>query len=170
MFFVGLYELIIDAKGRLSIPHAIRSKMNCDVDGRAFYVLPGQRQGTLALYPERYFERMRATFPADEQISKQAYEWRQFEYSQAALLDADNQGRINIPDRLLKRAGLDKKVTLIGVQDRLELWDRSAFEDFQNERWPDYPRRREQALTELREWQNANKQNAAAVPSISNNE
>ena len=169
MFFVGLYELTIDAKGRLSIPHAIRSKMNCDVDGRGFYVIPGQRQGTLAIYPERYFERIRTAVPADEQISSQTYEWRQFEYSQAALLDADNQGRINIPERLLKRAGLNKDVTLIGVQDRLELWDRAAFDAFQDGKWPNYPEHRTLAMKELRELQNTVKMNDSAATSIGKN-
>lgn len=163
MFFVGTHELTIDAKGRLSIPHAIRSKMNCDEDGRAFYIVPGQQHGTLAIYPERYFERTRAVIPADEQLSREAYEWRQFEYSQAALLDTDSQGRINIPERLLKRAGIDKEVTLIGVQDRLELWDRKAFDAFQDSKWPEYPRHRAQALKELREWQDASKGNGSAA-------
>ncbi len=151
MFFVGTYELTIDAKNRLSIPHAIRSKINCDADGRAFYVVPGQRQGTLAIYPERYYEKTRAFIPPPEQISDEAYEWRQFEFSQSALLDPDSQGRILIPERLLKRAGIGREVTLIGVQDRLELWDRGAFEAFQDEKWPAYPQHRAKAMRELRE-------------------
>jgi len=152
-----MYELSIDAKNRLSIPHAVRSKMNCDTDGRSFYVAPGQKQGTLAIYPERYFEQTRAQFPADEQLSQEAYEWRQFEYSQAALLDPDTQGRILVPDRLLKRAGIGKEVTLIGVQDRLELWSRAAYNAFQDGKWPDYPQHRAAAMKELRELQAAEK-------------
>ena len=160
MFFVGMYELTIDAKNRLSIPHAVRSKMNCDTDGRAFYIAPGQKRGTLAIYPERYFEQTRAQFPADEQLSQEAYEWRQFEYSQAALLDPDSQGRILIPERLLKRAGIGREVTLIGVQDRLEMWSRAEYDAFQDGKWPDYPQHRAAAMKELRELQSA-KQAAA---------
>jgi len=157
MFFVGMYELTIDTKNRLSIPHAIRSKMNCDTDGRSFYVIPGQRRGTLAMYPERYFERSRAQFPPEEQLSQQAHEWRQFEYSQSALLDPDSQGRILIPDRLLKRAGIDREVTLIGVQDRLELWSRAEFDAFEQGKWPDYPEQRVAVMKELRGLQTAGK-------------
>ena len=155
MFFVGMYELTIDSKNRLSIPHAIRSKMNCDADGRSFYVVPGQRSGTLTIYPERYFERIRAQTPAAEQLSEGGYEWRQFEYSQSALLDPDTQGRILIPERLLKRAGIGREVTLIGVQDRLELWSRAEFDAFQDGKWPGYPEHRAKAMQELREWQTA---------------
>lgn len=151
MFFVGLHELTIDAKNRLSIPHAIRSKMNCDTDGRSFYVVPGQQRGTLAIYPERYFEKTRAYIPPPEQISDEAYAWRQFEFSQSALLDPDSQGRILIPERLLKRAGIAREVTLIGVQDRLELWSREAYDAFQDQNWPEYPEHRARAMAELRE-------------------
>lgn len=155
MFFVGMYELTIDSKNRLSIPHAIRSKMNCDADGRSFYVVPGQRRGTLAVYPERYFERTRDRIPSPEQLSEEGYQWRQFEYSQSALLDPDNQGRILIPERLLRRSGVSREVTLIGVQDRLELWNRAEFDAFQDGKWPDYPQHRAKAMRELREWQAA---------------
>ena len=155
MFFVGTYELTIDAKSRLSIPNAIRSKMNCDTDGRSFYIVPGQQRGTLAIYPERYFERTRAHIPAPEQLSEEGYQWRQFEYSQSALLDPDSQGRILIPERLLRRAGIGREVTLIGVQDRLELWSRAEFAAFQDGKWPDYPQHRAAAMKELRALQAA---------------
>jgi MraZ protein len=137
--------------------------MNCDSDGRAFYIVPGQRAGTLAVYPERYFERTRAHIPSPEQLSDGGHEWRQFEYSQSALLDPDNQGRILIPERLLKRAGIGREVTLIGVRDRLELWSRAEFDAFQDGKWPDYPQRRAEAMQELRELQTAN---AAAERSV----
>jgi len=152
MFFVGTYELTIDAKNRVSIPHTIRSKINGDTDGRAFYVVLGQRPGTLAIFPERYFERLRAEIPPPEQISERGYEWRQIEYSQAALLDPDTQGRILLPERLLKRAGIGREVALIGVQDRLELWDRAQFDAFIDGSLPEYPQRRNEAMHEVREW------------------
>jgi len=150
MFFVGMYELTIDSKNRLSIPHAIRSKMNCDTDGRSFYIVPGQRRGTLTIYPERYFEQTRSRIPAPERLSEEGYEWRQFEYSQSALVDPDTQGRVLVPERLLKRAGIGREVTLIGVQDRLELWSRAEFDAFQDSKWPTYPEHRGKAMEELR--------------------
>jgi len=150
MFFVGTFELTIDAKNRLSIPYPIRSKMNADSDGRSFYVLPGRRQRTLAIYPDRYFERLRADATPTEQHTDAVYEWRQFEYSQGVLVDPDTQGRILVPEWLLKRAGIGREVSLIGVQDHLELWNREEFAAFQDSRWPDYPRQRARAMEELR--------------------
>lgn len=151
MFFVGTYELAIDAKNRVSIPHAVRSKMNSDTDGRSFYVIPGRRRGTLAVYPERYFEQLRRFIPPDERLSESGHAWRQFEFSQSALVDPDGQGRILIPDRLLKRAGISREVVLIGVQDHLELWNRSDFEGFEKQQWEGLSDQRDRALAELAE-------------------
>lgn len=150
MFLAGTYELTIDIKNRLSIPFAIRRKLNEERDGHAFYAVPGRRKGTLALYPEKYYERLRADLPADDSLSDEAYAYRQFEYSQSALLDPDGQGRVLIPERLLKKAGLDKDVVLIAVRDHLELWRRADFEAFEGGMWPEYPQQRAKAVAEQR--------------------
>jgi MraZ protein len=149
MFLAGTYELSIDTKNRLSIPFPIRRKLNEDRDGHAFYLVPGRRRGTLALYPEKYYERLRADLPDDDRLSEEAYAYRQFEYSQSALLDPDAQGRILIPERLLKRAGIERDAVLIAVRDHLELWRREDFETFETGVWPDYPQQRAKAIEEM---------------------
>ncbi|MBP7746584.1 MAG: hypothetical protein KA383_10655 [Phycisphaerae bacterium] len=150
MFLTGTHELTIDNKNRLSIPFVIRKKLDGERDGHSLYVVPGRRRGTLALYPEKYYERMRANLPADDSLSEAAFSYRQFEYSQSALLDPDAQGRVLIPERLLRRAGLEKDVVLIAVRDHLELWRRDEFDAFEGEMWPEYPQKRAQAIEEMK--------------------
>jgi MraZ protein len=159
VFLAGTYELTIDAKNRLSIPFNIRRKLDERRDGQSFYVVPGQRQGTLALYPEVYFERLRPVL-REESLSDETHRWRQFEFSQCALLDPDAQGRILLPERTLKRVGVGKDVVLIGVQDHLELWDRKQFEDFENEQWARFSENRAKAMQELRALTTAQPANA----------
>lgn len=155
MFFVGTFELSIDSKNRLSIPYVIRSKLSPDQDGRSFYVLPGRREGTLEIYPDHAFERGKQAAPSTDRLCDDTFEWRQFESSQTSLVDPDAQGRILIPERLLKRAKIEKEAVLIGVQDHMELWDRQKFEDFQAQKWPDYPRYRSEAARERSELSSA---------------
>lgn len=157
MFFVGTFELSIDTKNRLSVPYLIRSKLDPSRDGRAFYVLPGRFPQTLAIFPDEYFERLRMSAPLADDLSDGTYAWKQFEYSQAALLEPDNQGRILVPERLLRRCGIEREATLIGVQDHLELWNRKAYADFQERMWPDYPARRTDAWAELKALQASEK-------------
>ncbi len=149
MFLVGAFNLSIDPKNRLSIPFAIRRKLSEERDGHSFYVLPGRRPGTLALYAEKYYERIQEHQPADDRLSDAAYAYRQFEFSQSALLDPDGQGRILIPERLLKRVGLGRHVVLIAVRDHLELWRPEDFAAFEESMWPDYPQKRARAMEEV---------------------
>lgn len=149
MFFVGAFECVVDGKNRLSIPFGIRTRLNPDTDGRSFYVLPGRRQGTLAIYPDKYYEQVRPTVSPQADLSESVHEWWQFECSQTVMLDSDAQGRILIPEKLLKRAGIEKEVTLIGVQDHMELWPREAYEQFVTRNWPEYPAHRAEAIKEL---------------------
>jgi MraZ protein len=46
----------------------------------------------------------------------------------ASRLEWDKAGRILIPDKTLRRTGLEKDVTLIGVRDHLELWNRGEWQ------------------------------------------
>jgi MraZ protein len=149
MLLAGTYELTIDNKNRLSIPFAIRRSINDDVDGQSFWMLPGRRPGTLSMYPERYFKRVREHQPDDDLLSDQAYAYREFEYSQSVLLEPDAQGRVLIPDRLLKRVGFTKDVVLTGVRDHLELWRLEDFDKFETGMWPAYTEERARALEEM---------------------
>ncbi len=151
MFLAGTHELTIDAKHRLSIPFAIRRKVDEERDGQSFYVVPGRQRRTLALYPEKHYERMRADLPEDESLSDEAYKWRQFEFSQSALLRPDDQGRVLIPERLLKHAEIEKEVALLAIRDHLELWRRDDFEAFEQAMWPHYEQKRADAVREMRD-------------------
>ena len=46
----------------------------------------------------------------------------------ASKIEMDKQGRVLFPDKILKRSGIGKEVTLVGNRDHLELWDRSQWE------------------------------------------
>lgn len=148
MFLVGTFPLTIDSKSRLAIPFVIRDKMISDVDGRMLYVLPGRQRGTLLLYPHQYYQRMRQSLPL-ELLSESAYRWLQFECSLATLVEPDSQGRVVLPERLVKGAGIGREVTLAGAQDHLEVWDRSAYETFEQDAWSDYEQKRSEAMREL---------------------
>lgn len=65
-------------------------------------------------------------------------------------VDPDSQGRVVIPERLLKRAGIGKEITLLGVHDHLEIWNRADYDAFQETIATDYPAHRSAAMEELR--------------------
>ena len=46
----------------------------------------------------------------------------------AQFVTPDGQGRIRIPQPLLREAGLEKDGVLLGMYDKFEIWDQSRFE------------------------------------------
>ena len=43
----------------------------------------------------------------------------------------DGQGRLTIPQRLRDATGIDKEVVVLGVRDRMEIWDRPTYERYE---------------------------------------
>jgi DNA-binding transcriptional regulator/RsmH inhibitor MraZ len=55
----------------------------------------------------------------------------QMHFARASRVEWDKQGRLVIPEKALRRAGIgesDREVTLIGVRDHLELWKRADWD------------------------------------------
>ena len=122
VLFTGEYEHTIDAKSRLAIPAEIRSGLEAEKHGTAFYVAPGSTD-TLWLWPERLFEQMASATEASLLPDEDLLEFEELLYSQASRVEMDKSGRIRVPERLLKQASLGSSVVLLGVKDHLELRD-----------------------------------------------
>lgn len=58
MNITGEYERRIDAWGRLSIPASIRRDLHPFIEDTKLYLVAGDTQGTLALYPDCCFEKI----------------------------------------------------------------------------------------------------------------
>jgi len=141
MIFTGFSEHGIDAKNRLAIPAKFRSRLDPDRDGEAFVIVPGQPPDTLWLYPERHFERLAdraesSLIPEDSQLV-----FEQGFFPMAERAELDKQGRILIPDKMLRRAGLGREVVICGVRDHLEIRSREAFESRLDEAWAKFRER-----------------------------
>jgi MraZ protein len=62
--------------------------------------------------------------PAEARRLQRAF----FSYSSRATLDAS--GRLLIPDKLREVAGIDKDVVMVGVMDRVEIWDAARWDAY----------------------------------------
>ena len=52
-------------------------------------------------------------------------------YPSASEIELDGQGRMIIPAKLRAYAGLGNEVTVAGVRDHFEIWDRTAWLNYQ---------------------------------------
>ena len=50
-------------------------------------------------------------------------------FAQAVTAELDKQGRMVLPAPLLQTAGIQREVTVAGVHDHLEIWDRARWRE-----------------------------------------
>jgi MraZ protein len=128
--FVDSHELAIDEKNRLLVPAEFRKRLDVERDGEAFYLTTGTINGKPWLYTERYYEYLASRDPGDLLPGEDQNAFEQMYYALASRLEIDKQGRILIPEKTLKRLGLGKELTMCGVRDHLELWNRDEWEAY----------------------------------------
>ncbi len=123
--FLGEYEHTIDAKGRMAVPAKFRAQMNAGA-------VVSKGMGTcLSIYTMQRWEEKSAELAT----GKTSDELRDFErriYPSASEIELDAQGRMVIPAKLREYADLGNEVTVAGVRDHFEIWDRAAWLRYQD--------------------------------------
>lgn len=120
--FMGEYSHNIDAKGRLIVPAKFREQL-----GSEFVVTKGL-DNCLYVYSNEGWEEIEQAFRSVSRTDKKARAFTRFFFSGAATMEIDKQGRILLPAVLREFAGLKKDVVLLGVLNRIEIWDKERLE------------------------------------------
>jgi MraZ protein len=121
--FLGSYLHQIDEKGRLSLPAAFRREA-ADTPLVLLQVHPD----ALSLYPAAAWTEVEGRLR--ELLRLQPHSRHAVLGITASALEVlpDKQGRIPIPPRLREAAGIDGSALVVGVIDRIEIWNPDRFE------------------------------------------
>lgn len=118
--FSGEFEQTIDAKHRLAISASLREQADPRKDGRDFYVVLGPNRN-LHLYPGRHFDRLEALRRKTPLPTRRTQRLDTL-FAFTRKVRPDTQGRIVLPEKLLERSRIDRKVMLVGLGNRIEIW------------------------------------------------
>ena len=110
LMLLGEFNHSIDEKGRLIIPAKLREDL-----GDSFVICNGL-EGCLFVYSQ-------------DELNKDARIFKRYFFGSASEGSFDKQGRVLVPPSLRKAAHLEKDVVLVGVQDRVEIWDKGLWEE-----------------------------------------
>ena len=124
--FYGEYDRDIDPKNRIFVPAEIRNAFDPERDGQGFFMTIGIN-GVPWFHGAKFYEQWALRLPPALTPTEEQLEYDQANFALACPIPWDKQGRIVIPDRTLKRTRTEKLVTLVGVRDHLELWNRAAW-------------------------------------------
>ena len=119
---IGSFEHMLDAKGRVFIPAKWRESVG-DTLVVTLGLLESGSGSCLSGMSVEEWERFSQKLSALPVSDTQGQNIRRRLYSMAAACEIDKQGRILIPAQLRELTGLNKDATLIGVGERVEIWN-----------------------------------------------
>lgn len=135
--FMGEFQHSIDEKGRMIIPAKFR-----DTLGANFIITRGL-DNCLFVYPNEDWTALEQKLKALSLMKSDARAFTRFFFSGATECELDKQGRVNIPNSLREHARLDKDCIVIGVSNRMEIWDK--------ETWNGYAKQSQESFNEIAE-------------------
>ena len=118
---LGEHDHSLDDKNRLTLPAKLRSEL-----GERVVVTRGL-DGCLYVYAAAAWQQLAERVGSLDPLSREARTMQRFFFASGSEAELDKQGRVVIPANLLAAIGRD--VTVIGVFDHLEIWDRAAWRD-----------------------------------------
>ena len=131
--FRGRYEHQMDEKGRVSLPSAFRRG---ESDER--FVLLQWEKPYLTLFPEGKWAEIEDRLDDYRKSGAEAMNHVRLIYEKLAEVGPDKQGRILVPAPLQEAGGLKGTILLLGVRDRVELWDPTTYDKVVHEQAGDF--------------------------------
>lgn len=148
--FIGEYDCRLDDKGRFVLPSGVKKQLD-PADHETFVVNRGFEQ-QLNLYTMKEWEKLmtRVTRKVNGFTEKGRRLLRQFRNG-AVPVTIDSSGRILLPQNLMLYAGIKKDLMVVGAFDRIELWDKTRYEQEMKEGLADFSTLAEELLGNLDE-------------------
>lgn len=120
---VGSYNHKLDSKGRTVLPARFRGELGSSI------VATIGIDRCIAIYPVSRWEELILKLKDLSSFKKKTRDFRRVLLSMATELEIDGSGRVLIPSSLREYALIDQEVTLIGLEDHLEIWDSIRWEE-----------------------------------------
>lgn len=122
--FSGTYQHTIDQKGRIIIPAKFRGEL------APGFVLTRGLDNCLFIYPQSEWQVFREKLNDIPLLSKEGRSFKRFFLSGVVECELDKQGRLTIPPVLREFASIDKDLVTIGVGERIEVWSKAEWDDY----------------------------------------
>ena len=122
--FIGEYSFVIDSKNRINIPSAFRKQLKKS-DNKTFVVTRGV-DSCIWVYPLGEWKKIEKELNKLSSLSSASRTFLRNHLRHANIVSYDDQGRIILSKQLIDYANIDKDLTIIGVLNKIEIWDKKA--------------------------------------------
>jgi MraZ protein len=118
----------MDAKGRIALPTRFRELVHNSCSGHLVVTID-MDQKCLSIYPLAEWEKLERQISDLSSLDPLALRMKRLLIGHATDVELDASDRILVPPPLRQFAELEKKVVLIGLGKKLELWSEFAWEE-----------------------------------------
>jgi MraZ protein len=125
-FFTSEYESKLDSKGRLVLPSRIKAQLP-ESGGNELVIRRGF-EPCLIIYPMVEFKKVFSKISGLSEFNEEYRKLQRNFFSGTATVELDTAGRFVIPKNMLTYAQLDKDVILVGMGNKVEVWNHSTYE------------------------------------------
>lgn len=125
---IGEYIHKVDEKNRVSMPVKFRKEL-----GKKIVITPGLDQCLFVFTMKEWAKVSKRLSDSENDLSFLKADKRSFNrymFGRAAEVEIDSIGRILIPDFLKERIKLTDMATIVGVEDRVEIWNDIAWASY----------------------------------------
>jgi MraZ protein len=126
--FYGEYQHTIDRKGRIILPAKFREVAQNNFIEK-FFVTRGLDK-CLFMFSEDEWKNQEQKFKSIPFTKQEARKFNRIFFSGAVEVVPDKQGRILLPQYLKDFAGIKRDIVIIGVSNRIEIWDKASWQEF----------------------------------------
>lgn len=120
---LGEYAQKLDEKNRVTIPARLREPF-----AEGLFVTRGLDH-CVAIYARDGWDAfVEGQIARLDPLTREGRQMERFLFGGAVEAELDRQGRVAIPAPLMQHAALGREIIVVGVRDRLEIWDRETWE------------------------------------------
>lgn len=124
--FRGANAVSLDVKGRIAMPSKYRDELSVRCSGKLIVTIDAV-DPCLNIYPLPEWEVIENKLRQMPSLREETRRLHRTLIGSAQDVELDGNGRFLIPPRLRSRAGLDKKVVLVGQLNKFQLWDEDTW-------------------------------------------
>ena len=134
--FKGSYAYSVDKKGRMNIPARLRKYVSPEAND-TFVITRGFEQ-CLFVYPLDEWSKLEQSIRQLSPTNPQHRYFTRTLLENAVESALDRQSRIIIPTGLLHLAAIEKEVFILGVLERIEIWNPNIYREYQKKQPESY--------------------------------
>ncbi len=127
-FFTGEYDCKIDAKGRMVLPAKIKNSLP-DISGNELVLRRGF-EPCLVLYPMMEYKKIYSKIAGLNEFNAEYRNLQRNFFRGNAIVELDAAGRMLFPKNMIAYANLEKDSIVVGMGNRVEIWEPSKYDEF----------------------------------------